>query len=295
MRFASQCAGECSKGRYSAMTGLGASPSRLLLCFVQFSDCAHSYTMPRTLFPSVTDSQCSGFCTVGRYSDATGKTGEIQCKDCEVGKFADSVGFPLCKDCPAGKAQSATKKTACALCSRGKYEDEGGASRCKLCHQGSFSQRDGMIRSVCIDCMGGRWTNVTGAEMFEDCTKLQCPIFSLADRPLMSIQYTNNRELPSLAMVSCAHGYTTSWDPSIICIWSGLPRAYYSRVAGRRGMPPSPFELTLTSLRRHSRPAYIYFVLQEISRTGSVSIRKMSYRCASASNARLSWLRSMDE
>lgn len=224
--------------------------------FVAFNP--HSFTMHTTLLtlfpsmPSVANSQCSGYCSSGRYSSATGLTGEDQCKDCERGRFADSVGFPLCKACPSGKAQSATKKTACDVCSRGQYEDFGGASTCKLCHPGSFSQRDGITRSVCVDCMGGRWANISGAESFERCTKLQCPVFSLADRPLMSIQYTNNRELPSHALVSCARGYTPSWDPSIICIWSGIPSAYYSRVAGCCGVLPKEVSLRARAHRTSS-------------------------------------------
>ena len=71
------------------------------------------------------------------------------------------------------------------------------------------------------ECFGGRWSNFSGASALSECTRLQCPSFT--PPPRTTIKYTNNRTLPSNALLNFEHGYEASFDPNVICVWSGLP------------------------------------------------------------------------
>ena len=166
------------------------------------------------------DNQCTGRCSLGRFSNQTALTTKSDCPLCHLGRFTDAIARTVCAHCPIARYRNTTGATVCESCHRGEFSKQQGSTGCDKCEPGRYSA-DRDIRVFCLECFGGRWSNFSGASALSECTRLQCPVFAPRDR--MSITYTNNRTLPSKAKLHLEHGYEESFAATILCVWSGIP------------------------------------------------------------------------
>ena len=144
-------------------------------------------------------------CSMGRYSDITGRDNREDCKKCRVGFFNPEVGSNkenFCLPCGIGRYADETGRFSatlgCKACPLGRYADETGngiVDRCKLCVAGLVGLSKGLNKSVdctkcsagkyssargiyetdkCKLCSKGRWSNVSGAS--ESLTCQSCPL-----------------------------------------------------------------------------------------------------------------------
>ena len=133
-------------------------------------------------------------CPKGKYQeiDIDSKTRKQECKVCNFGQYAASVGLDTCTQCVAGKflfadnspahvdyhddssdclscigGQHATEKGArqCIACPPGLSEQQG---ECTKCDAGKYMDENGVVGS-CTNCTLGRYQNQTGQT-----TCLQC-------------------------------------------------------------------------------------------------------------------------
>ena len=207
----SKCLGRCSQGKYSTTSGLSTD-----------GDCSHDCGTGRwsNLTGLVANFQCA-YCVEGRYGDQTGRTALMDCPECVVGRFAERRGFADCVDCKVATYQDEVGRTTCKYCERGSFQNLTGHSFCHDCEAGMFSMERPVMRGSCQHCSGGRWSAMRRAKTFDNCTMLQCPTLATPER--MEISYDMNRVLTAHATLRCEHGYTTSFDANIMCIWRGVP------------------------------------------------------------------------
>ena len=144
----------------------------------------------------VSDNQCLGFCSRGRYGSHTGATADSDCTKCPDGKNTEALGAikcetPIatcdagaysingnCSDCPSGSfGQSASgKSTTCTECGFGQYASEKKLTECKPCPRNMVT---GVVKnaSVCVPCKGGAIRDVARIV----CTQCAVSEYALAD------------------------------------------------------------------------------------------------------------------
>ena len=153
----------CSKGRWSAATGVTSNAMCAGLCSVgRFG----------TKDGAASNDECIGRCAVGKVGSGTGKTDLTKvCANCAQGKYNDAERTE-CIDCKIGFFQYNQPVTSeCAACTQGLYQDEGGKSACKACAKGTHDTPSGAkgIRVVCPLCPKG-FFSATAATTLE-CTR----------------------------------------------------------------------------------------------------------------------------
>ena len=205
------CSSRCPAGKWSAQTGLSTAAQ----CK---GDCSAGKYATGTGYSS--DAECLGRCTLGQYANKSGMNSSAACTACDEGKYTDALLRTVCSDCPTARYVNVTGATVCESCHRGEYAIAEGNTACAICAPGKYST-DRDIRVFCLECFGGRWSNFSGASALSDCTRLQCPVFPPQER--MTVTYTNNRTLPSKAILHMEHGYEESFEARVLCVWSGIP------------------------------------------------------------------------
>ena len=205
------CSNECPAGKYRPASSNPAdhdSADDCLVCGASFYQNAEGQTRclgcPNALDPASTgvlNTDCAG-CKPGQYKDEVDNV----CKNCDSGRFTDSVDETSCKDCEqglyTGPASGAFGSTDCIGCPRGKHgksnvqvstrtsetlacdacvagkynENEGAidASNCESCSPGRYNEDEGSPgEAACQPCLPGKYSSVPQSSNSSDCTKCE--------------------------------------------------------------------------------------------------------------------------
>jgi len=142
----------------------------------------------------VSNNQCDGRCSLGRYGASTGLTADADCSECAIGTFTESIGSVNCKSCAlglypnpdvaalakcvacdAGKygqgdGDALTEAAGCATCDAGTYQPSSGQALCALCARGKFvTGTPSAAAVVCADCPVGKFSSA-GAGFCDECS-----------------------------------------------------------------------------------------------------------------------------
>jgi hypothetical protein len=119
-------------------------------------------------------------CTPGRYQ---ANVGELNCKACEAGKYANTSGAAACRGvaCPSGRygsngaiAAPAGGGSACTDCTANTFQWDTGAETCIACGVGQSSARgQSACRPVSADCPAGKHAKLTSSSTVscEECER----------------------------------------------------------------------------------------------------------------------------
>ena len=105
-------------------------------------------------------------CVAGKYNDAGSSISEDACKDCTAGKYSHE-GYGQCSDCGVGNYSTAIAASSCNRCPIKQYQDERGSTECKDCELGKYNDEHGL--PVCKDCAAGQYNDERGLDVCKDC------------------------------------------------------------------------------------------------------------------------------
>lgn len=126
---------------------------------------------------------CLG-CAVGKYADK--KEGNVECEQCEKGKYQILQGASSCKNCKLGRYQNATGQSKCRPCEAGKFYGDANVpseqchpckagtenfqeeqQSCSSCKPGFYKAEDSI--SVCISCEAGKYQDLYKGTTCKSC------------------------------------------------------------------------------------------------------------------------------
>jgi hypothetical protein len=116
-------------------------------------------------------------CSKGKYGTTIGATSEATCSSCPAGKYQITVGASVCTSCSGGTYNTNLGETidSCTNCPIGKYSMEA-SSACTNCDVGKYGPKEKL--SKCIDCIGGKFSNITNATNQNQCLTCNFGTFS---------------------------------------------------------------------------------------------------------------------
>jgi len=163
----------CGEGRFNPL-------ERMPIIFACV-ECPYGYWSSTT--PTTSCHKCSD----NAITEQRGSMVEKDCKECPVGRFADTgtcimcpKGWKIsgqgCKQCPVGKRSSAVDSIECSDCI---YQDESGRNKCKVCPTSHYVKNN-----ICTKCPEGFF-----AEMMNSDECVSCP----------RGKYASNKYLTSIA------------------------------------------------------------------------------------------------
>lgn len=164
----------CAEGRFNTLERM----PNIFACV----ECPHGYYQSST--ESTTCHKCDSDNAI---TEQIGSTGEKDCKECPVGKFAAAktcimcpkgwkISSEGCQQCPVGKRSSAPDASECSDC---VYQDESGQYKCKVCPTSHY-----VTNNLCTKCPEGFFAETINSD---EC--VSCPLG----------KYASNKYLTSVA------------------------------------------------------------------------------------------------
>jgi len=156
-------------------------------------------------FQSSTGQTACDACAAGFATAADGSS----CVECTSGKFAAGASYE-CQSCETGRfSQSPGPLTSCSACAAGKFSDVAKTS-CTDCLPGRFMFDSPPTSDDCNPCLGGRYTNVTGATL---CMKCEVGHFQPSEAQTQCNACVNPPVLPPSYDPSWANGERCPCEP----------------------------------------------------------------------------------
>ena len=160
-------------------------------------------------------------CPLGTYQD---QLSESQCKDCDVGMYADVLaGSSECKFCPIGfYVRDVLPRSACSSCNAGKFQPSNDAIRvvsdCLSCTKGRYQSSTGS--ASCLECEPGTFqtSDVDSATSCKFCQAGQAFKDSLSlCTACIKGQYQPSNSVAGVSCTVCADGYYADSTGESLC------------------------------------------------------------------------------